>query len=155
VRLGTAGAMIKGLKRGDFIIATGAAHPGGSLRSYVPDGVLPPVADIALTSGLIEVCRTRHTNFKTGLVFSSEAFYGEDSGFLKKWVRLGVIGVDMECATLFTLATIHGFRAAALLIVSDNLVVRQEKEMLGSKQLRNPVERAGKLVLEALTNGAT
>ena len=50
VRLGTAGAMIRGLNRGDFIIPTGAAHPGGSLRSYVPDGILPPVADIGLTS---------------------------------------------------------------------------------------------------------
>ena len=74
VRLGTAGSMIRGLSRGDFIIATGAAHPGGSLRSYVPDGILPPVADIGLTSRLIENCRSQKLKFKAGLVFSSEAF---------------------------------------------------------------------------------
>ncbi len=131
VRLGTAGAMIRELNRGDLIIPTGAAHPGGSLRSYVPDGVLPPVADIGLTSKLIEGCKSQQLKFKTGLVFSSEAFYNEDPSFLKKWVPMGVIGVDMECATLFTLAAIRRFKAASILIVSDNLVAKEQKEMLG------------------------
>jgi 5'-methylthioadenosine phosphorylase len=151
VRLGTAGAMIRGLNRGDIIIPTGAAHPGGSLRSYVPDGVLPPVADIGLTSKLIAGCKSQHLKFKTGLIFSSEAYYNEDPSFLKKWVPMGVIGVDMECATLFTLGAIRRFMAASLLIVSDNLVVKKEKEMLGLQQLKNTVEKAGKLVLNALT----
>ena len=43
----------------------------------------------------------------------------------------------MECATLFTLGAIRRFKAASLLIVSDNLVVKEEKEMLGSQQLKN------------------
>ena len=144
--------MIKGLNRGDLIIATGAAHPGGSLRSYVSDGILPPVADIGLTSRLIENCRSQKLKFKTGLVFSSDAFYNEDSSFLKKWVSLGVIGVDMECATLFTLASIRKFRAASLLIVSDNLAVKEESEMLGSQQLKRRVEKAGALVLDTLVD---
>jgi 5'-methylthioadenosine phosphorylase len=150
VRLGTSGAMIRSLKRGDFIIPTGAAHAGGSLAEYVSDGVLPPVPNFGLTSRLIEGCVAGHLRFRAGLIFTTDAFYGENQNFLRNWAARGVIGVDMECATLFTLGSIRGFKTASLLIVSDNLAVKKEKEILGAKELKNSVEKAGKLVLAAL-----
>lgn len=152
IRLGTTGAMTSDLKRGEFIVPTGAAHSGGSLTEYVSDGVLPPVPNFALSSKLIEACRHQHAKFMEGLVYSTDAFYGENPDFLKKWASRGVIGVDMECATLFTLGLIKKFNTAALLIVSDNLVVKGEGEMFGSRQLRASVEKAGKLVLKVLSS---
>jgi 5'-methylthioadenosine phosphorylase len=152
VRLGTSGAMVRELGIGDFIVPTGAAHPGGSAATgHTSDGVLPPVPDFGLTEKLIQGCRSRDSTFLAGLVFSSDSFYGEDRAFLKRWASRGVIGVEMECATLFTLGTLRRFRTASLLIVSNSLVRRGEKEMVTSASLEPKVEEAGKIVLEALS----
>lgn len=151
VRLGTAGAMTKNLSRGDFLIPTGAAHSNGSLREYAQDGILPPVPDFRLTSRLMEGCKLSKSKSISGLVYSTDVFYSEDHNFVKNWTSRGIVGVDMECATLFTLGSIKGFKSAALLIISDNLVSRVEKEMFGHEQLRIAVGKAGKIVLDALS----
>ena len=152
VRLGTSGAMVRELGIGDLIVPTGAAHPGGSTATgHMPDGVLPPVPDFGLTEKLIQGCRAGGSTFMVGLVFSSDSFYGEDQAFLKRWASRGIIAVEMECATLFTLATLRRFRAASLLMVSNSLVRRREKEMVTSTKLEPKVEEAGRIVLEALT----
>jgi 5'-methylthioadenosine phosphorylase len=152
VRLGTCGGLTKDLGIGDFIIPTGAAHPNGSLRTYVTDGVLPPVPDLKLTSRLIEGCESAGAKFRSGVVFSSDAFYQEDPAHLKTWTSRGVIGVEMECATLFTLAALRGFRSASLLILSDSLVRKSESVMVSSEGLRKRVDVGGRIVLDAITS---
>jgi 5'-methylthioadenosine phosphorylase len=150
VRLGTVGGMVKDLRIGDLVVVTGAASPEGSLRAYVPDGQLPALADRGLTSRMWEICRDEGLRHRTGVVISSDAFYGEDKDFIKRWAKRGVLGVEMECATLFTLGLLRGFRAASLLIVSDSLVNEGEKEVLPAERLEGFVESAAKVVLGAL-----
>jgi 5'-methylthioadenosine phosphorylase len=152
VRLGTCGGLVGELRRGDFIVPTAAAHPNGSLKAYVADGVLPPVPDRGLTAKLIDGCRLAGVRFREGLVFSSDAFYTEDRAHLKSWMSMGVIGVEMECATLFTLAALRGFKASSLVIVSDNLVRTGEKRMLPAAELKARVGIAGRIVLDAITS---
>jgi len=151
VRLGTAGGMVKGLKVGDFIIPVGAASTKGSLEMYVPDGALPAVADMGLTLCIEEICKKEGLRYTTGVVFSSDALYSEDKGFAGRWAKRGVVGVEMECATLFTLGLIRGFRTASLLIVSDSLVNKGEKEILPAERLEGFVEIGARVVLKALT----
>lgn len=150
VRLGTAGAMTRKLRRGDFIIPTGAAHAGGTVSDLASGGVLPPIPNFDLAAKLIGVCKTKRYRFMSGLVFSTDIFYAEDPEFLALWSSRGIIGVDMECATLFTLGLIRNFPTASLLIVSDNLASKAEKEMLSASQLKHMVERAGRSVLDAI-----
>jgi len=152
VRLGSTGGMVKGLSVGDFVIPTGAAYTEGSLRMYVPDGVLPAVPDLDLTRRLVENCKSEGAKYMVGLVFSSDAFYSEDVAFLEKWTKRGVISVEMECATLFTLGLLKGFKAASLLVVSDSLVKEAEKELVPAEKLVPYVEKAGRIVFKALTS---
>jgi 5'-methylthioadenosine phosphorylase len=151
VRLGTVGAMAKDLKIGDFIIPTGAASSEGSLRTYVPDGELPAVPDLGLVVGLADACRRGGLRHRLGVVFSSDAFYNEDRTFVKRWAARGVVGVEMECATLFTLGLLKGFRAASLLIVSDSLVKEGQKEIVPADGLRPYVSSGAKAILGALS----
>jgi 5'-methylthioadenosine phosphorylase len=151
VRLGTVGAMVKELKVGDFVIPMGAAYSEGSLRMYVPDGELPAVPDVRLTWRLADSCRRRRLSHRLGLVFSSDAFYNEDRTFVSRWAARGVVGVEMECATLFTLGLLKGFRAASLLIVSDSLVRKGETEVVAAEGLRPFVKKGAKAVLGALS----
>ena len=154
VRFGTAGGLIDDLAVGEFVVPVGAAYLDGSLRSYVQDGVLPPVPDFVITANIIRACAAARVSFTTGLVFSSDAFYEQDPKFLAGWTKRGVIAVEMECATLFTLAYLRGFRAASLLLLSNSLVRKGEKALATAEKLKPYVERGGILLLEALTNEA-
>lgn len=150
IRLGTCGAMIKGLKIGDFIAATGAAYPHGgvTLGMYVPDGSMAAVPDFELTKLLVEEAEKQGEKIYIGPVFSSDAFYAEDPDFAKRWGSRGVICVEMECATLFALGLMRGFKAAAMLIVSDSLV--EPSGFADAKELAPRVEKASRIVFEVL-----
>ncbi|OYT67915.1 MAG: hypothetical protein B6U65_01375, partial [Candidatus Wolframiiraptor sp. EX4484-121] len=63
--------------------------------------------------------------------------YAEDPHFVEKWRRYGVIAVEMECAALFGLARLRGFKSAAVLIISNN-VVRDTPMLLGQRYSHAP-----------------
>lgn len=150
VRLGTCGAMVKRLDVEDLVIPTAAACQSGRFSTILPEGVvLPPVADLDLQNRLIESCRLQKIGFSSGIVYSSDYFYNETMEFTN-WAKRGVIAIDMECATLFTFGLLRGFKAAALLLVSDSLV-RKTKEFTTAREMKRASNEAGKVVLQALT----
>ncbi len=152
VRLGSCGGMVEELNIGDIVIPTAAAYHDGSLRMYIPDGVLPPVPDLDLTYRIVQRFRQERIKHLTGVVFSSDAFYAEDPDFVKKWTSRGVVAVEMECATLFTLGLLRKWRTASVLVVSDSLVKEEQKEMVTAEQLREYVDKAARLLLDVLTS---
>jgi|OSPMetMinimDraft_2_1075162.scaffolds.fasta_scaffold08425_2 5'-methylthioadenosine phosphorylase len=150
IRLGTAGSLVPTLKIGDVLVATGASHlPGGTIGQYVGQGVtISPAPDIALTMALTQKLRERGINFREGMLFSSDAFYAEDSSFVQKWSSLGNLAVEMECATLFSLGRLRGLRTAASVIISDELA--GETKWIDRSTLESKVEQVSKAVLEVL-----
>jgi 5'-methylthioadenosine phosphorylase len=152
VRLGSTGALTRELGTGDFIVPTGAAYDSGSLGVHVRNGTLPAVPSIDLTNRIVRSCEAEGVKYMTGPVFSTDAFYGEDAAFAERWAGRGVIGVEMECATLFALGLLRGFKAASLLIVSDSLVRKSQRKMAPAEKLAEQVEKAGRIVLNALTS---
>ncbi|MEM1680835.1 MAG: purine-nucleoside phosphorylase [Sulfolobales archaeon] len=155
VRFGTCGAMVKGLGIGDIVIPTGAAYnQGGLLYQYLKENICMATAPNyeVLNSLVNEVVRSG-VKFVVGPVVSSDAFYAEDPEFVRKWTSRGIIAVEMECATIFALSSMRGVKSGALLLVSDSLV-----EHLGfatAEELRSYVERAGRLILNALVKVKT
>ncbi|MEM1952730.1 MAG: purine-nucleoside phosphorylase [Candidatus Caldarchaeum sp.] len=147
VRFGTCGAFIKGMKNGEVVIPTGAAYIGGTLQQYVPDTHLTPVPSYDVLTTLVN--EFKFTNMKTyvGPVFSSDAFYAEDPDFVAKWSKRGYIAVEMECATLFGLGMLRGFKTGSALLISDNLA--EMTPMVDAEYLKPFVEKAGKAVLSA------
>jgi len=150
VRLGTAGGMARDLRVGDLVVPTGAAYGEGSLRMYVPDGFLPATPDLGLTMAILDQCRAEGARHRGGVVFSSDAFYAEDPTFIEKWTRRGVVAVEMECATLFTLGLLRGFRTASLLVVSDSLVNRAERSLALADALAGSVDKAARILFDTL-----
>ena len=151
VRFGTAGGLVRGLGYGDYVVATGAAYHRGSLNEYVDDGNLPAVPEIELTCSLIESCRRAGLKFREGLVYSSDHFYSQSMESLEHWVKRGVVAVEMECATLFTLGLIRGFKTAALLMMSNSLVNKAEGELAPAPKLRPFVEKGAAAIFEAVS----
>ncbi|MET1129255.1 MAG: purine-nucleoside phosphorylase [Thermoproteota archaeon] len=152
VRLGTAGGLIPELDIGDFVVASGAAYvKGGTIGSYVPDACMALSPDPFLLARLYDEARKRNPKTILGPVFSSDAFYAEDKDFVEKWNKRGIVAVEMEVATLYALATLRGFSAAALLVISDNLAVPGKEDLRHHEELEEYVSKAAAAVLEAIS----
>jgi 5'-methylthioadenosine phosphorylase len=150
IRFGTAGGLVAGLRIGDFVVPTGAAYPRGSLTEYFEEGSLPAVPDFALTRELIESCDRAGLTHREGLVYSSDGFYTQDFVTLEPWVSRGVIAVEMECATLFTLGLLRGFRTAALLMLSNSLVNKSESDLAQAEKLRPFAGKGAAAIFDAV-----
>lgn len=149
VRLGTCGGLREGVKVGDAVVALGAIYqPGGTPGMYAPSVCYPAVADpevvIELEKGLREEGFTVHR----GIVASSDAFHAEEAN-LGAWSSIGALAVEMECATVFTVARIRGMKAGAALLVIDNLATGEYFEA-GAEERRRLELKAAKGALKAL-----
>lgn len=155
VRLGTCGAMVKGLRIGDVVIPTAAAYyPGGAFYQYLKEGVcMASAPHFEVLSTLVGEVQRANIKFVMGPVVSSDAFYAEDPEFVKKWTSRGVVAVEMECAGLFMLGAMRNIKTGALLMVSDSLV--EELGFATAEELRGHTERAARVVLEALLKVST
>jgi 5'-methylthioadenosine phosphorylase len=151
VRFGTAGGLVPGLGIGDYVVPTGAAYHEGSLLAYADEGSpQPAVPDSALTRRLAQSCKSAGLRFREGLVYSSDAYYTQDYKSLEPWVKRGVLAVEMECATLFTLALLRGFNAGGLLMLSNSLVNKSEGDLAPAEKLRPSAEKGALAIFDAL-----
>ena len=80
---------------------------------------------------------------------SADLFYDPEEDPQNLWHSLGVLAVEMEAATIFTLAAMHGARAGCFLTVS-NLIGREKDVYIGSEALKDAVDDMTVLALEAL-----
>ena len=151
VRMGTCGAMIPELNVGDVVIPTGASYQiGGTIWWYAPGDCTVAVPDYDVMTKLVEEAAKHGLKFVVGPVISSDYFYIDIDAFMKKWATRGMIAVEMECATLFTLGRIKGFKTGALLVVSDTNLVKKEWEIATAEERKEAVEKASKAVFDAI-----
>ena len=150
VRLGSCGAMIKGMRIGDIVIPTAAAYyPGGAYYQYMGELACAPSApDFELLRNLVEAAKDLNVKYYLGPILTSDAFYAEDPEFAKRWASRGVIAVEMECSGLFMIGHMRNVKVAAILIVSDSLV--EDLGFAGAEELKEYALRAAKVTLEAL-----
>jgi len=151
VRLGTAGSMKKEIDVKDAVVVTGAAHySGGVLGVYAPNVCLPNSPDPWVTVKLYEKAKEVGLRVHAGPVVSNDAFYAESPDFVEFWTKRGVVAVEMECATLFALGWMRGFKTGALVIIADSLVDPKKKDLLHHEELADAMDKAAKAVLDAL-----
>ena len=81
-------------------------------KLYEKHGDLKKAADYAEKEGI---------HYWVGNVLSSDHFYDPDPTVCQKWSKMGVLGVEMECAALYTVAADLGKKALSVLTVSDIL----------------------------------
>ncbi|MEG0008154.1 MAG: nucleoside phosphorylase [Aeromonas sp.] len=115
VRVGSAGALQHEIALGDLVVVEGAVrHDGGSL-SYLPPEY-PACADLRLQLSLLErIVASGHPHWH-GLVRSHDSFYRDDEqAVCRYWHERGVLGADMETASLLTVGRLRKVRVAAVL----------------------------------------
>jgi DeoD family purine-nucleoside phosphorylase len=154
LRIGTCGALREGLRLGDLVIATEAISADGTSRALGAPARVPAspqmLAAVTAASRSPEAERHGHT-VHAGPVVTTDVFY-DRRGLEHEWQSDGAFAVEMETATLYALAEIREFEAAALFVVSDLVLPRRVR--ITQEDLREAELRMGETAVHALSEGA-
>jgi uridine phosphorylase len=154
VRVGTTGALQHGIDIGDMVVATGAAKNEGTSKRY--EAVeYPAIPDYDVLSWLVDAAEARGEQVHVGPIASDDAFYAETEEYVTDWEDANILAVEMEAATVFTLARRKGLRAGAICTVDGNLVEGTQKGETDADELpekaKDNVARAIDITLDAVT----
>ena len=126
IRLGTAGAMLRGIGDGELIIAESCVRDDGVTHQLVPESY-PAAATPEVVVALAVAAGEREVPHHRGVVWTRAAFYPgivdlKQAGY----VKLGVLAIEMELSALLVLASTRGVRAGGALVIdgasADDLV---------------------------------
>lgn len=153
IRIGSSAALRDNVKIGDLLISTGAMKNEGTSRFYVPEG-FPAVPDFDFTNLLIQNARelTKGTDTKvhTGINVTDDAFYGETQEYIEKLIKLGLLNVEMEASSIYTIAYLRGVRAACICGASGNLKTGEVIYQTENIKLAEAWEKEIQIVLETI-----
>ncbi|MCQ2914121.1 MAG: nucleoside phosphorylase [Alphaproteobacteria bacterium] len=118
IRVGSCGALQKGIKIGDIIISCGAVRDDGASNAYV-DVKFPAVPDSEILMDMIQVAKDFPHH--VGITHSHESFYIDENAEQEKyWSSKGVLGADMETAALMVVGRLRGIKTGSVL---NNVVI--------------------------------
>ncbi|MFZ0041896.1 MAG: hypothetical protein WAK93_11355, partial [Solirubrobacteraceae bacterium] len=142
LRIGTCGGLDQALSLGDLVIAEQALAGDGVSRRLSPDPM------IAASPGLVaRLADAAGPGTQQGVVASTDLYY-EDLDSHRAALAAGALAVEMEAATLFTLAARLGFEAGAVLLVSN--LVLPATDQINEEQLHVAEQRLGEVATAAL-----
>ncbi len=124
IRVGTCGAVADRVGVLDLAVATASVPMDGTTRQYVNGEPFAPVADFAVTRALVDAAAKAGRASHTGLFITEDAFYRQPSGW-EAWRARGIIAIEMEAATLFTVALHRGVRAGCICLAVDRVGERE------------------------------
>src|SRR6056297_424835 len=155
VRCGTCGALQPDMEVGDMVVATGAAKEEGTSKRY-EDEVYPAVPDYDVLTGLVGAAEDNGEEIHVGPIVSDDAFYNESDEYVEDWNDANLLAIEMEAATVFSLARRRGCKAGAICTVDGNLVAGSQKGADGEEELpekaKDNVARAIDISLDAVTD---
>lgn len=149
LRIGSCGALQPGIRRGDLMVPRATVRFDGASLAYAPAGY-PASADPEAYLALLQAARRAGARAFGGVSASFDTFYvgqgrpgfrgylpPSNPALIEDLRQMGVIGVEMECATLFTLSNLYGLRAGAVCAVysigdRDRLVPQGEEEAIAT-----------------------
>ncbi|WP_136658848.1 purine-nucleoside phosphorylase [Nitratireductor sp. XY-223] len=129
VRVGTCGGLTTKVKVRDIILGSAASTDSAKNTPVFAPYTFAPAADFELLKAADDYAIAQMLEYHVGGLVSSDTFYLEDpANSYATLARHGVLAVEMEASTLYTLAARYGARALAICTVSDCLVTGEEME---------------------------
>jgi len=160
IRVGSTGAIQKDIDCGDVIISSAAVRLDCTSNCYVM-AEYPAVASYEVLLALIEAAESLGiSNYHVGITATTADFYAGQSrpttrgrspqnrNFLPKLQRAGVLNFEMETATLYTLASLHGLRAGSICAVYANRCTNEFKPEAGEEEAIKIANEATKILYE-------
>ena len=118
-KIGTCGALQNDLNHGDVIIPVGAVRHEGTTKTYVTED-FPAVPTYTLVKKLDKALTNAHITTKTGIVWSTDGYHSvmAQPDIFEYWSNKGVLGVEMECSSLFVTGYLRQVDVAAVIVVN-------------------------------------
>jgi len=160
VRIGSTGAIQKGIDCGDVIISSAAVRLDCTSNCYVmPE--YPAVASYEVMLALIEAAESLGiSNYHVGITATTADFYAGQNrptvkgrpscmeDLLPMLQKAGVLNFEMETATLYTLASLYGLRAGSICAVYANRCTNEFKPEAGEDNAIKIANEATKIIYE-------
>lgn len=159
IRVGSTGALQPNIACGDVVISYAAVRLDAASDCYVvPE--YPAVAHYEVLLALIEAAEQLGIcNYHVGVTATTTDFYAGQNRPIRRGVSIGenivpalqkagVLNVEMEAATLFTLASLFGLRAGAVLAVYNSHVTGEFKPHAGEENAIKVANEAARILSE-------
>ncbi len=140
IRIGTAGGIADKVELRDIVIAVGACTNSSFASQYNLPGTYAPVASYELVEKAVAQAKALDAKYWVGNILSSDTFYDDDAEFLSRWVKMGILAVEMEAAGLYMNAARLEKNALAIMTISDcplrgESTTSQEREQTFTKMM--------------------
>ncbi|HVP22470.1 MAG TPA: uridine phosphorylase [Conexivisphaerales archaeon] len=151
IRVGSTGALRKGVQVGDVVISAGSVRLDGTSAQYVWRGY-PALANYEVMQALIESAERLGKRYHVGITASTDSFYpGQGRPGFKGYAThasshiiedaraAGIVNFEMESSTIFTLSGLYGARAGAVCAVLAN---RESNQFVAGAGISDAIEVA-------------
>lgn len=122
IRVGTIGGYQKDCPVKSLVFAMASSSDSNIIDSRDLHGHYSACCDYELLNRAVEGAKRIGATYHVGNVLSSDVFYDYNPDSWKKWAELGVLGVDMECYSLYVTAAAMKKKALGILSVSNSFV---------------------------------
>ncbi|SEM04118.1 purine-nucleoside phosphorylase [Halomonas daqiaonensis] len=147
IRVGSCGAVRDDVALRDVVIGLGGCTDSGVNRTRFGGMDFAAIADFALTRALADAASTLGVATKVGNLFSADLFYDPRPETAELLRRYGIVGVEMEAAGLYGVATEFGARAATICTVSDHIL---KGDSLSSTERQSTFDEMMEIALESV-----
>jgi uridine phosphorylase len=146
VRIGTCAAIAPGPGLGDLLVVSETVCADGTSRALGAGARAAPAPEL-----LARLRAAGGAALRPVLTVTADLFYDRPPDAETTWTRAGAGVVELQTATLFTLAARRGLAAAALLIVSE--LRAPARRRIDADTLAAAEQRLGELAVRALAGG--
>ncbi len=147
IRVGSCGAVSPEVKVRDILIGLGACTDSAVNRQRFQGHDYAAVASWPLLKALNDAATTLDIPVTNGNMFSADLFYTPNSSMFDTMEKMNILGVEMEAAGLYGIATEYGANAAAICTVSDHI---RTGEATTSAERQSSFGEMMKIALEAV-----
>lgn len=159
--LGKCGGIKKINRVGDLILPIAAIRGEGTSNDYFPSEV-PALPAFSLQKAVSTTIREHQMDYWTGTIYTTNRRVWEHDESFKEYLRsIRCMGIDMETATIFSVAFFNRIPAGALLLVSDQPMIStgvktQQSDRAVSKEfVEKQLEIGYDALMELINNGLT
>ena len=145
IRIGTAGSISENVKIRDLVLALSACTDSSANHIRFGGRSFTPTATFSLLKASYDIAVSKGIQPKVGPVVSTDMFYSEDPDEWKLWAKFGCLGLEMECAELYTLAAKYGRETLGILTISDSLITG---EVTSPEERQNTFTKMMEVALE-------
>ena len=149
IRVGSCGAVSPDINVRDVIIGMGACTDSKVNRTRFKDHDFAAIADFNLLMNAVNAAKKNNIDVKVGNIFSADLFYTPDPEMFDVMEKMDILGVEMEAAGLYGVATEYGANALCVLTVSDHI---RTGEQTTAQERETSFNEMISLTLESLLN---